>query len=148
MCDNLYRKLVLERITLLLDCATQAVDSECVRADEAEMRLESVRETLATVRAQHEMIFNRYEDLKNSLASATASIPPASAQKAHVAFRPLHNLLGNRSVLVKTETPRSNGESVVKRMRAQLEESSRSKANIPPITPVAKRDKLKIKPFC
>lgn len=116
--ETAFKKLATQRIQLLLETCDRALDVEACRADEAERRLESVRETLAAVRAQHEAIFNRYEELKASIQvdSSMHTIPPIppSARK----FQP-------EAFSAPAQRPNGAGESVVQRMRAQLEQSAK-----------------------
>ena len=110
--ESAFKKLASSRIQLLLETCDRALDFEACRADDAERRLESVRETLAAVRAQHEAIFNRYEELKSTMP---------------------HNF--------SAPVQRPHGESVVQRMRAQLEESARKQ---PPLFGTPARPKTKL----
>ena len=73
--EALFRKFALNQMSHLFECCAAAVDLEAIRADQAELRLGSVRETLAAVRAQHEAIFARYEELKGFMGSTALVIP-------------------------------------------------------------------------
>jgi hypothetical protein len=133
LVDTAFKKLASQRIQLLLETCDRALDAEACRADDAERRLESVRETLAAVRAQHEAIFNRYEELKSTIHGD--SVPMFSRS----AFAEPQVL---KAEIFSAPVQRPHGESVVQRMRAQLEESARKQQLFG--TPVAKRPKTKL----
>ena len=126
--DLAFKRLASQRIQLLLDTCDRALDFEACRAEDAERRLESVRETLQTVRAQHEQIFSRYEELKNSVHSSTPVFPLRTflVKEENVLSAPFHR-------------PHGAGESVVQRMRAQLEGSCKKP---PPLTPLGSKRPL------
>ena len=141
--DSAFKRLASQRIQLLLETCDRALDNEACRADEAERRLESVRETLAAVRSQHEAIFNRYEELKSSMHQVE---PPV--QQKHT-FNFAEPQIKNKTLVFSAPVHRPHGESVVQRMRAQLEESARkaNAANSASLfgTPVARRVKTPAK---
>jgi hypothetical protein len=123
-------KLVSSRMMLLLETCDRALDTQACRAENAERRLESVRETLAAVRAQHEAIFNRYEDLKSSVHADSRNVYSSALTNTPLAFKP---------EIFSAPVQRANGESAVQRMRAQLEQKSALLS-----TPVAKRPANKL----
>jgi len=124
-----YKKLVADRISHMLECCDYAVDAEAVRANQAELRLASVRDTLANLRVQHELIYRKYEDL--ALHSHTLE------KKVEDVRRKDGGLTYSQPDFENSRDNSNYSDSVVKRMRAQLEENSKKLG----VTPVAKRPK-------
>ncbi len=142
--DQQYKKFADERIQQILLCCDYAIDAEAVRANQAEMRLASVRDTLAAVRVQHELIYRKYEDLaryNQELERRFEELKQRLDQKSGTTPRHLDFDTSRENI----STSSNHSDSVVKRMRAQLEANSgNSLKTTLGVTPVAKRTRTTV----
>lgn len=123
-----YAKYVSDRIQLLLETSDLAIYTETVRSEQAEDRLVRLRDTLMIVRKQHEKIQQNYEELRQKYESL---------QKKQELTRQISQPFQTLSQDYENSRDVNVTDSVVKRMRAQLEENARRAG----VTPVAKRTK-------
>ena len=140
-----YRKFLADRMRLSLECADVAIDLEALRAHQAEIRLESLRDTLATVRAQHEGIFSLYKQLRGAMErgeeelAGPRSVPVTGLQRHKTPtlerqatpIVPVTPILDRTPLLDvgRNRVLENESGSMVKRMRAQLEENARKFGN-------------------
>lgn len=125
-----YAKFVSDRIQLLLETSDLAILTETVRSEQAEERLVRLRDTLMIVRKQHEKIQQNYEELRQKYESLQKK--QELSRQISQPFQLSQDYENSRDVNVT--------DSVVKRMRAQLEENAKRAG----VTPVAKRTKTAV----
>ena len=141
--DAQYKKFAADRISHLLECCDYALDAEAVRANQAELRLASVRDTLATVRVQHEVIYRKYEDLalySQELEKKFDELRRKYEQKSGGGGVVSYTVAAEPREFENSRDAPNYSDSVVKRMRAQLEENTRKLG----VTPVAKRTRTTV----